>query len=47
MLTIRLFLAFLSLGALIACETIQGAGRDVSSAGRTITSESQSVQQGM
>ncbi len=42
--TTKLFLALLALGALAACETIQGAGRDVSSAGRTITAESQNVQ---
>jgi len=45
--TTKLFMALFALGALVACETVQGAGRDMSSAGRTITAESQSVQSGM
>lgn len=44
MLTKKLFVTLLALGALAACETVQGAGRDMSNAGRTITSESQQVQ---
>jgi entericidin B len=32
---------------LAGCETIQGAGRDVQSAGQTITGTSQEVQQEM
>lgn len=42
--TTKLFLALIALGALAACETVQGAGRDMSNAGRTITAESQAVQ---
>lgn len=34
----------LALMALAACETMQGAGRDISTAGDAITSESQEVQ---
>jgi entericidin B len=45
--TTKLLLALLALGALAACETVQGAGRDMSSAGRTITAESQNVQEEM
>jgi len=47
MLITKLSLAVLALSALVACETVKGAGRDVSSAGRTITSETRAVQQGM
>jgi predicted small secreted protein len=43
--TIKIVISILSLGVLVACETIQGAGRDVSSAGRAITAESQQVQE--
>jgi predicted small secreted protein len=42
---LRLILALSALFALTACETIQGAGRDISTAGRTITAESQEVQE--
>lgn len=35
----------LALMALAACETVQGAGRDLQNAGQTITKESASVQQ--
>ncbi len=36
----------LALLALTACETIQGAGRDLETAGEAITQESQEVQAG-
>ncbi|MGR3505724.1 MAG: entericidin A/B family lipoprotein [Paracoccaceae bacterium] len=45
MTTTKIAIAILSLGVLVACETIEGAGRDVSSAGRAITAESQEVQE--
>ena len=45
--TTKLFLALLALAALAACETVEGAGRDLSSAGQTITAESQNVQDEM
>lgn len=41
---IKSFLALIALGTLVACETVQGAGRDISGAGQTITQESQAVQ---
>lgn len=44
MSTSKLFAAILAFGALAACETVQGAGRNMSSAGQTITAESQAVQ---
>jgi predicted small secreted protein len=40
----------LTLSALLAaagCETIQGAGRDLSTAGEAVTTESQQVQEDM
>ena len=37
-------LPLLALMALTACETVQGAGRDLQSAGATITEESQQTQ---
>lgn len=40
----KTFLALMALGALVACETVEGAGRDLSIAGETITEESQEVQ---
>jgi predicted small secreted protein len=43
--TTKMFLALMALGTLIACETVQGAGRDMSNAGQTITAESQEVQE--
>ncbi|MCD1627428.1 entericidin A/B family lipoprotein [Seohaeicola saemankumensis] len=43
--TTKIAIAILSLGVLVACETIEGAGRDVSSAGQAITTESQEVQE--
>jgi entericidin B len=42
--SLKNILALLAFSTLIACETVQGAGRDVSSAGRVITAESQAVQ---
>lgn len=36
-------LAFATLG-LAACETVQGAGRDLQSAGQTVTTEAQRTQ---
>jgi predicted small secreted protein len=42
--TIKTFFALIAFGTLIACETVQGAGRDMTNAGRTITAESQEVQ---
>lgn len=47
MRTTNMFVALLALGGLVACETVQGAGRDMSNVGRTITSESQAVQNEM
>jgi len=44
MSTSKLFAAILALGALAACETVQGAGQDISTAGQVITAESQAVQ---
>lgn len=44
---------FLGLGAVLAimtlaaCETVQGAGRDISTAGQVIQRESTQVQQGL
>ncbi|NUB44446.1 entericidin A/B family lipoprotein [Fertoebacter nigrum] len=37
-------LPLLALFAVAACETVQGAGRDLSTAGQAITQESQEVQ---
>lgn len=37
----------LSLFALAACETVEGAGQDISTAGQTIAEESREVQAGM
>ena len=40
----RYFLPLLSLTALLAvtaCETVEGAGRDLTSAGQTVTTEAQ------
>lgn len=41
----KMVLALLAFGALIACETVEGAGRDLSSAGDAITEESQEAQE--
>lgn len=38
---------FLLLMAVAACETVQGAGRDLQDAGQTITQESRDVQSRM
>lgn len=38
---------FLSLGALTACQTIEGAGQDIETAGEAIQAESNEVQSGM
>lgn len=38
---------FLLLAAVAACETVQGAGRDMQNAGQTITQESREVQSDM
>jgi entericidin B len=43
--TMKMFLALMALGTVVACETVQGAGRDLSNAGDTITEESQEVQE--
>ena len=40
-------IALVSLVALQACETVEGAGRDISSAGTAISQESREVQSGM
>ncbi|UFM63779.1 entericidin A/B family lipoprotein [Paracoccus sp. MA] len=37
----------LALLALAACQTVQGAGRDIQSAGQVITRESHEAQSGM
>ncbi|SDE67179.1 Predicted small secreted protein [Paracoccus isoporae] len=47
MKSVRLIVPALALLALTACETIQGAGRDMQSAGEAITTESQEVQSGL
>lgn len=39
-------LVILSLLILAACETVEGAGRDIESAGAAITDEAQEVQAG-
>lgn len=41
------FSPFLLLAAVAACETMQGAGRDMQHAGQAITHESQEVQSDM
>jgi predicted small secreted protein len=46
----RISIILLSLTALVAvagCETIQGAGRDLSTVGEAVTAESQAVQDEM
>jgi predicted small secreted protein len=42
--TMKMVLALMALATVVACETVQGAGRDLSNAGDTITAESQQVQ---
>ncbi len=39
-------LPLIALLALAACETVQGAGRDLQTAGEAITTESEDVQSG-
>lgn len=41
------FTPFLLLMAVAACETVQGAGRDMQHAGQAITQESREVQSGL
>ncbi len=43
----RLTFAAFALFALTACETIEGAGQDISKAGAVISNESREVQNGM
>ena len=40
------FLALFALVGLVACETVQGVGRDVETAGEVITDEAQDAQSG-
>lgn len=40
-------LAVLSLLGLVACETIEGAGRDLETAGEVVQDEAQETQSGM
>jgi predicted small secreted protein len=40
-------LPLLALLALTACETVQGAGRDLQTAGAVVTDEAQDAQSGM
>lgn len=40
-------IALLALLSLVACETIQGAGRDLETAGEVIQDEAQETQSGM
>ncbi|MBR2573193.1 MAG: entericidin A/B family lipoprotein [Loktanella sp.] len=39
-----IFLALLAAGALAACETVEGAGRDIQTAGQSVTETSQEAQ---
>ncbi|SFD03819.1 entericidin A/B family lipoprotein [Tropicimonas isoalkanivorans] len=39
--------AILALFALSACETVQGAGRDIENAGETVTDTAQDVEQSL
>jgi entericidin B len=39
-------LALLALFGLVACETVEGAGRDLQTAGEVITDEAQDAQSG-
>ncbi len=43
----KIVLFFLALVALGACNTVEGAGRDLSTAGHAVTNEAQDAQQGM
>jgi entericidin B len=40
-------IALLALLGLVACETVEGAGRDLQTAGEVISDEAQEVQSGM
>ncbi len=40
-------IALLALLGLVACETVEGAGRDLQTAGEVITDEAQDAQSGM
>lgn len=40
-------LPLLALFAVAACETVEGAGRDLQTAGETVTGEAQAAQSGM
>ena len=42
---IKVSVLIFGLGALAACETVQGAGQDISTAGNAITGASNEVQQ--
>lgn len=43
----RILLTLATLLALTACETVEGAGQDIQSAGQAISSEAQQTQSGM
>jgi predicted small secreted protein len=45
MYIIRISALIFGLATLVACETVQGAGRDISSAGAAISDASNEVQQ--
>jgi len=47
MRSILLSLSFFALMGLAACQTVQGAGHDLQSAGQAISRESQEAQAGM
>jgi predicted small secreted protein len=44
---IKLIAAILAFAALAACNTMQGAGQDISAAGGAITGEAREAEQGM
>jgi entericidin B len=47
MMRIRsIFMSLVAIAALSACETVEGAGRDIKSAGEAITDESVDAQTG-
>lgn len=43
----KFVLIILALAALSACNTVEGAGQDISTAGDAVTDEAQDAQQGM
>ena len=43
----KIVVILLGLLALAACNTVEGAGRDLSTAGHAVTDEAQDAQQGM